>query len=249
MNHENNRSHRPVTDLLNTRSRVLAVPAGLCQRRQSNVGLSAAPEPTPPHPTFPPQGGEGKRGPVHAVLARVPLGPCPWLHGLRRQLPGTVRPLHSYYGRIRLLPVVHHRLRLIAFPMRAGTAIAAGQRRDLPVPVQGASVHARVSDHAEPTLVLALTHAIVWPSAGQTASALRSKAFAAQWLAYTIPYRRFAPDLTVRNARLGADVVRCSFIVVDSHHLLLAGLPAHQTPFPLRDIRAGCQDMRSSRRW
>jgi hypothetical protein len=28
------------------------------------------------------------------------------------------------------------------------------------------------------------------------------------------------------NARLGADVVRYSFIVVDLHHLLLAGLPA-----------------------
>ena len=28
-------------------------------------------------------------------------------------------------------------------------------------------------------------------------------------------------------ARLGADVVRYSFIVVDLHHLLLAGLPAH----------------------
>jgi hypothetical protein len=29
------------------------------------------------------------------------------------------------------------------------------------------------------------------------------------------------------NARLGADVGRYSFIVVDLHHLLLAGLPAH----------------------
>ena len=30
-----------------------------------------------------------------------------------------------------------------------------------------------------------------------------------------------------RRARLGADAVRHSFIVVDFHHLLLAGLPAH----------------------
>jgi len=50
---------------------------------------------------------------------------------------------------------------------------------------------------------------------------------AAQWLAYTYPCRRFANTLTNACARLGADVVRYTFIVVDSHHLLLAGLPAH----------------------
>ena len=52
-------------------------------------------------------------------------------------------------------------------------------------------------------------------------------AFAAQWLAYALPYRRFADILTGAGARLGADVDRYSFIVVDLHHLLLAGLPAH----------------------
>ena len=51
--------------------------------------------------------------------------------------------------------------------------------------------------------------------------------FAAQWLAYTHPCRRFAPGLAADGARLGADVVRYSFIAVDLHHLLLAGLPAH----------------------
>jgi len=50
---------------------------------------------------------------------------------------------------------------------------------------------------------------------------------AAQWLAYAFPYRRFAATLTNGNARLGADVGRYSFIVVDFHHFLLAGLPAH----------------------
>jgi hypothetical protein len=54
--------------------------------------------------------------------------------------------------------------------------------------------------------------------------------FAAQWLAYTIPYRRFAPALAGSDARLGADVARYAFIVVDLHHLLLAGLPAHMSP-------------------
>ena len=78
--------------------------------------------------------------------------------------------------------------------------------------------------------MLAIMRASVLPSAGQTASALRTNPFAARWLAYTIPYRRFAPDLAAGNARLGADVDRYSFIAVDFHHLLLAGLPAHLTP-------------------
>src|SRR4051812_43671307 len=51
--------------------------------------------------------------------------------------------------------------------------------------------------------------------------------FAAQWLACTVPCRRFAPGLAARHARLGADVDRYSFVVSDSHRLLLAGLPAH----------------------
>jgi hypothetical protein len=55
----------------------------------------------------------------------------------------------------------------------------------------------------------------------------RGLAFAAQWLAYALPYRRFVAVLANANARLGADVGRYSFIVVDLHHLLLAGLPAH----------------------
>ena len=50
---------------------------------------------------------------------------------------------------------------------------------------------------------------------------------AAQWLACTFPCRRFADILTDACARLGVDVVRYSFIVVDLHHLLLASLPAH----------------------
>jgi hypothetical protein len=60
---------------------------------------------------------------------------------------------------------------------------------------------------------------------------------AAQWLACTFPCRRFADILANACARLGADVVRYSFIVVDLHHLLLAGLPAHL-----------CENVRHARR-
>jgi len=52
--------------------------------------------------------------------------------------------------------------------------------------------------------------------------------FAAQWLAYTLPCRRFAVTLADDCARLGANADRYSFIAADSHRLLLAGLPAHK---------------------
>jgi hypothetical protein len=51
---------------------------------------------------------------------------------------------------------------------------------------------------------------------------------AAQWLACALPCRRFTADLAARDARLGVDAVRCSFIVSDFHRLLLASLPAHR---------------------
>ena len=49
----------------------------------------------------------------------------------------------------------------------------------------------------------------------------------AQWLAYVLPYRRFAVALADDHARLGADVVRYAVIASDLHRLLVAGLPAH----------------------
>src|SRR5208282_6493117 len=48
------------------------------------------------------------------------------------------------------------------------------------------------------------------------------QAFAAQWLAYALPYRRFAVTLADANARLGANADCYSFIAVVSHHLLFA---------------------------
>ena len=45
----------------------------------------------------------------------------------------------------------------------------------------------------------------------------------AQWLAYVLPYRRFAVILADANARLEANADCYSFIAVDFHHLLFAG--------------------------
>src|SRR5580704_11170011 len=56
--------------------------------------------------------------PVRALLIRVPFGPRPWLHRLRHWSPGFVRRLRRYYAGVRLLWVVHQRLRLLTFPLR-----------------------------------------------------------------------------------------------------------------------------------
>lgn len=70
--------------------------------------------------------------------------------------------------------------------------------------------------------------------------------FAAQWLACTLPYRRFACILADACARLGADVVRYTFIATDLHRLLLAGLPAHPTRLP-EDPSFVCRSSTSAR--
>jgi hypothetical protein len=49
------------------------------------------------------------------------------------------------------------------------------------------------------------------------------KSFAARWLAYALPYRRFADILADACARLGVNVDRYSFTERDLHPLLLAG--------------------------
>jgi hypothetical protein len=64
-------------------------------------------------------------------LARIPLGPCPSLHQLRRGSLRFVHRLPSYYGRVRLLGSVHHRLRLLTFPMRAGSGYAVPVRPEI----------------------------------------------------------------------------------------------------------------------
>src|SRR5205814_4444662 len=51
--------------------------------------------------------------------------------------------------------------------------------------------------------------------------------FAAQWLACALPCRRFAHILADARPPLGAEVGRYAFLVMDSHRLLLAALPAH----------------------
>src|SRR6267378_3234683 len=74
--------------------------------------------------------------PEHALMARIPLGLGPSLHQLRSRSLCLVRRLHSYYGLVRLPTPVHHRLRLLAFPMRTAVRESElstdGQTWDIP---------------------------------------------------------------------------------------------------------------------
>jgi len=75
-------------------------------------------------------------------------------------------------------------------------------------------VHARVS--TTPGCPSACVGALgILPSATQTASAPESVFYRGSWLACTFPYRRFAASSRDACARLGADVVRYSFIIVE----------------------------------
>src|ERR1700680_2187255 len=118
--------------------------------------------------TFPAQ------SPVCALLVRVPLGPRPWLHRLRSGRTRLVRRLPSYYGGVRLLTVVHHRLRLLAFPMRASAAPTMRRRWSTVRSPGSRATSMRACRVLRPRRVvqaLALALLDVLPSATQTASA------------------------------------------------------------------------------
>src|SRR6266436_2608544 len=74
---------------------------------------------------------------------------------------------------------------------------------------------------------LAMMRLFVLPSALETASAPGFKVSRLNGWPMPSPTDASSPSSRTPNARLGADVDRYSFIVVDLHHLLLAGLPAH----------------------
>src|SRR6266404_6741050 len=100
-------------------------------------------------------------------------------------------------------------------PSRCGptSLCVVGRTRDLPVPEQRASAHARVSDHAGPS---GHSRSRARPCAFRDLKRVGTRdltSFAAQWLACALPCRRFAVTLAGANARLGAEVVRYAFLV------------------------------------
>src|SRR3954463_2505650 len=130
--------------------------------------------------------------PARALLARVPLGPRPSLHRLRRRSPGLVRWLPRYYGGVRPLGFVHHRLRLLVFPMRTNG-----------IPPLAKPEISRFPHKERPHEPGESPTTPGWASARDDAPvhfAFRDSdhvgirdylAFAARWRAHALPYRRF----------------------------------------------------------
>ena len=170
--------------------------------------------------------------PVRALLTRVPLGSQPWLRQLRHRSPGFVRRLRRYYSGIRLLWIVHQRLRFLTFPPRTMRPEGRWSIQRSP----GSRTRSfRTCQGLRPRRVgraLAIARPSVLPSVKQTTSApgIRTVSRLDGWPMRSPADASPAPSRT-RCARLGADVDRYSFIVVDLHHLLLAGLPAHSLAF------------------
>jgi len=147
--------------------------------------------------------------PVRALLIRVPLGPRPWLHRLRNRSPSFVRRLRGYYAGVRLLWVVHRRLRLLAFPPRTmrptramvDPEISRFLRAELPYMPGSWTTPGWAGARDCAPVHFAFRHVNDVGARDQTD-------FAAQWLAYMLPCRRFADPLAEACARLGADAGR-----------------------------------------
>ena len=72
--------------------------------------------------------------PVRTLVGRIPLGSTPSLHGLRREFPLLVRPLHHYYGCIRLLPPSPRGVRVSPFPQGPGSRRGRSKPSQVPTP-------------------------------------------------------------------------------------------------------------------
>ena len=109
--------------------------------------------------------------PARVLLSHVPLGPLPWIHQLRPQLPRFVRRLQCYYEEVRLLLPVLHRLRLLAFPMRTALKQLKRPSRRSPGSRAKSVPTCQVLRPRRVEQALALTRLSVLPSTTLTASA------------------------------------------------------------------------------
>src|SRR6266540_6840030 len=134
------------------------------------------------------------------VLCRLAFPSAPTLGSTNSAAgcPSFVRRLHSYYGGVRLLTIVHHRLRLLAFPTRTSAAhmlaladheisrFPSKERAHMPV---SKTTPGRLGARVIAPIRVAFRHR-------NDVGTQDEGTFAAQWLAYALPCQRFANTLT-----------------------------------------------------
>ena len=142
----------------------------------------------------------------------------------------------------RLPTSVHHRLRLLAFPVRTRQSTCRWSVVGSPGSRARSFRTCQCLRPRRAVWALAISRPSVLPSVSGTTSApgmrvlsrlngwpMRSPVNASQ-----LPSRATAHEL-------GVDSVRYSFIVMDFHHLLLAGLPAHSALPPIATKKRTCR--------
>ena len=108
--------------------------------------------------------------PARALLARIPLGLRPWLNRFRNGSLRIVHRLHGYYGGVRLPAFVHHRLRLLTFPMRTAGIVSRRPDAGSPSFRRDPFVRDGVSDHGR-AAAPRMSALLMLPSAVSTDSA------------------------------------------------------------------------------
>src|SRR2546421_9349807 len=132
----------------------------------------------------------------------------PRLDQLRSRVPGFVRRLHSYYGGVRLLMIVHHRLRLLASPTRTSAArmLALADHEISRFPSRERA-HMPVSKTTPGRLGARVIAPIRVAFRRRNDVGTQDEGtFAAQWLAYALPCQRFA-NLRMTRGRCGSLLV------------------------------------------
>ena len=139
-------------------------------------------------------------------------------------LSSFVRRLHHYYARVRLLRVVHHRLRLLPFPMRSRRTTRRDGAQPSQVPVLDMYACMSSSTPRSPAAARQIAPRPMLPSTKWRASALRITLSMLISSAHIPRYRRFTGHLAVTRARLAKrHRMACSFAAEDFHLL-----PTHQ---------------------
>ena len=172
---------------------------------------------------------------VPGLLVRVPVGPTPSLHSLRRprRTSAFVRALLRYYGSVRLPVPVHRGRTPLGFSSRTPAPARAGHGISL---FPGRRFRARSGSQTAPGPAASCAYRCgrcCLPHFG-TGSAPESGDFAAPYLARTCPCQRFGFPSRVGRMTRGQ---RGALLLTLYGSFIRSVLPVNQALSPISDFR------------